>query len=167
MALSETYLDDSDIHPIDLVEHVAEHHAWEFDRIHDDQIAMAVEAQWRTYSITLAWSAYDETLRLICTFEMEPPAHRMQALYEALNTINDQCWAGAFTWWGEQNMMVYRYGLVLAGGQMAGPEQVDTMIHAAVMACERYYPAIQLVTWAERSPAEAIEVAICEAYGTA
>ncbi len=167
MALSEHYLDADDVHPIDLVEHVAEHHDWQFDRIHDDQIAMAVEGQWRNYSITLAWSAYDETLRLICTFEMEPPAERIPALYEALNAINDQCWAGAFTWWGDQQMMVYRYGLVLAGEQTAGPGQIDTMINAAVLSCERYYPAIQLVTWAERTPAEALEVAMCEAYGRA
>ncbi len=167
MALSEHYLDADEVHPIDLVEHVAEHYDWQFDRIHDDQIAMAVEGQWRTYSITLAWSAYDETLRLICTFEMEPPEERMSALYEALNAINDQCWAGAFTWWGDQKMMVYRYGLVLAGEQTAGPEQIDTMINAAVMSCERYYPAIQLVTWAERTPAEALQVAMTEAYGRA
>ncbi len=167
MALSEHYLDVDEVHPIDMVEHVAEHHDWQFDRIHDDQIAMAVEGQWRTYSITLAWSGYDETLRLICTFEMEPPSERVPALYEALNAINDQCWAGAFTWWGDQQMMVYRYGLVLAGEQAAGPEQIDTMINAAVMSCERYYPAIQLVTWAERTPAEALQVAMTEAYGRA
>jgi hypothetical protein len=167
MALSADYFETDDLHPIDLVEHVAEHHAWEFDRIHDDQIAMAVEGQWRTYSITLAWSAIDETLRLICTFEMEPPAHRMAALFEALNTINDQCWAGSFTWWGEQKMMVYRYGLVLAGEQIPSAEQVDTMINAAVMSCERYYPAIQLVTWGERPAAEAVQIAMCEAYGRA
>ena len=167
MALSEQFLDHEEIHPIDLVEHIAEHHAWEFDRIHDDQIAMAVVGQWRSYSITLAWSGYDETLRLICTFEMEPPKERLPALYEALNVINDQCWAGAFTFWGEQQMMVYRYGLVLAGDQAPTPDQIDTMINAAVMSCERYYPAIQLVTWAERSPEEAVQVAIAEAYGRA
>ncbi|MFN2306513.1 MAG: YbjN domain-containing protein [Paracoccaceae bacterium] len=167
MALSEAYLDNSDIHPIDMVEHVAEHHAWEFDRIHDDQIAMAVEGQWKTYSVTLAWSPFDETLRLICTFEMEPPAHRLPALYEALNVINDQCWAGGFTWWADQNMMVYRYGLVLSGDQAPTPDQIDTMINCAVMSAERYYPAIQLVTWAERSPEDAVQIAIGEAYGRA
>jgi hypothetical protein len=167
MALSEQYIEADDIHPIDLVEHIAEHHEWEFDRIADDQIAMAVVGQWRTYSITLAWSGYDETLRLICTFEMEPPEDRLPALYEALNKINDMCWAGAFTWWAEQKMMVYRYGLVLAGDQVAGTEQIDTMINAAVMSAERFYPAFQLVTWAERSPADAIQVAIAEAYGRA
>ncbi|THD76423.1 diacylglyceryl transferase [Thalassobius vesicularis] len=166
MALSEQFLQE-DLHPIDLVEHIAEHHEWEFDRIADDQIAMAVEGQWRTYSITLAWSDYDETLRLICTFEMEPPEDRLPALYHALNETNDQCWAGAFTFWEEPKLMVYRYGLVLAGGQIATPDQVDTMIRAAVLSCERYYPAFQLVVWGGREPADALQVAIAEAYGRA
>lgn len=166
MALSEHKLQD-DIHPIDIVEHIAEHHDWEFDRIGDDQIAMAVEGQWRTYSLTLAWSGYDETLRLVCTFDMEPPSEKMPALYEILNSINDQCWAGAFTWWAEHKLMVYRYGLVLAGGQSASPEQIDTMLNAAVTNAERYYPAFQLAIWGDKSPRDALQVAIAEAYGRA
>jgi hypothetical protein len=166
MALSEQFLQE-DLHPIDLVEHIAAHHDWEFDRIADDQIAMAVEGQWRTYSITLAWSDYDETLRLVCSFEMEPPADTLPAMYKALNAVNDQCWAGAFTFWEEQQLMVYRYGLVLAGGQVACPDQVDTMIRAAVLSAERYYPAFQLVVWGGREPEEALQVAIAEAYGRA
>ena len=166
MALSEHILED-DIHPIDIVEHMAEDHDWEFDRIGDDQIAMAVEGQWRTYSITLAWSGCDETLRLICTFEMEPPDDQVPGLYALINEMNDQCWAGSFTYWAAQRLMVYRYGMVLSGGQVASPEQIDTMITAAVLACERYYPAIQMLVWGKRSPAEAMQVAIAEAYGRA
>ncbi|WP_170409736.1 YbjN domain-containing protein [Ruegeria atlantica] len=166
MALSEQFLEE-DLHPIDIVEHLAEHHDWDFDRIGDDQIAMAVEGQWRTYSITLAWSNYDETLRMVCSFEMEPPAERENELYELLNKMNDQCWAGAFTYWANQKLMVYRYGLVLTGGQTASPEQIDTMITAAVLSAERYYPAIQLVTWGNRDPEDAMQVAIAEAYGRA
>ncbi len=166
MSLSEQYLTE-DIHPIDIVEHIAEHHDWDFDRVADDQIAMAVEGQWRTYSITLAWSPRDETLRLICTFEMEPPKERMPAIYEVLNRTNDMCWAGSFTYWEAQQLMVYRYGLVLAGGQLATPEQIDTMIATAVMSAERYYPAFQLVAWGDRTPADAMQVAMAEAYGRA
>jgi hypothetical protein len=166
MSVSEQFLEE-DIHPIDIVEHLAEHHDWDFDRIAEDQIAMAVEGQWRTYSITLAWSAYDETLRMICTFEMEPPAERLPALHETLNLVNDRCWAGAFTWWAAQKLMVYRYGLVLAGEQVASPEQIDTMITAAVLSAERYYPAFQLVLWGGKSASEALQVAIAEAYGRA
>ena len=166
MALSEQYLEE-DIHPIDIVEHIANHHDWDFDRIGDDQIAMAVEGQWRTYSNTLAWCAYDETLRLICTFEMEPPEDTLPALYDGLNRVNDQCWAGSFSYWTDQKLMVYRYGLVLAGGQVASPDQIDTMINAAVLSAERYYPAFQLICWGNRPPKEAMQIAIAEAYGTA
>ena len=167
MSLSEDYFNSDDLHPIDIVETLAEHHEWEFDRVTDDQIAMSVEGQWRTYSLTLAWSRQDETLRLICTFEMEPPTERMGQLYEVLNRANDMVWTGAFTYWDEQKLMVWRYGLPLSGGQTANPDQIDRLIASAVMAAERFYPAFQLVAWAGQSPVEAMKVAIAEAYGRA
>ena len=167
MSISEDYLSCDDLHPIDIVETLAQSHAWEFDRVTDDQIAMAVEGQWRTYALTLAWSAADEVLRLICTFEMEPPEDKLSALHDVLNRCNDMVWTGAFTWWAEQKLMVWRYGLCLAGGQIAGPEQIDRLISSAVMAAERFYPAFQLVAWADHSPADAMKVAIAEAYGRA
>lgn len=167
MSLSEDFLQTEELHPIDIVEHLAEYYEWDFDRVGDDQIAMVVEGQWRSYSITLAWSGMDETLRLICTFEMQPPEEKLPELYETLNRTNDMCWAGAFTYWHEQQLMVYRYGLLLSGGQMAAPEQISRLIAAAVSASERFYPAFQLVTWGNQSPEEAMQVAIAEAYGRA
>ena len=166
MALTETLLED-EIHPIDIVEHLAEHHEWEFDRIEENQIAMAVQGQWRTYSITLAWSGFDETLRLICSFEMEPPEEKLKDLYETLNVTNDRCWTGAFTFWEDQKLMVYRYGLVLTGGQIATADQIDAMISSAVLTAEKYYPAFQLVVYDNQSPNKAMQVAIAEAYGHA
>jgi len=167
MSLSEEFLHSDELHPIDIVETLAEHHDWDFDRITEDQIAMAVEGQWRTYSITLAWSPSDETLRLICTFEMEPPAEKLSGLYELLNRCNDMVWSGAFTFWAEQRLMVWRYGLVLAGGQAAGPEQIDRLIGQAVTAAERFYPAFQLVSWGDQTAEQALQVAMAEAYGRA
>ena len=167
MSVSEDFLLTDDLHPIDIVEDIATHHDWEFDRVTDDQIAMAVEGQWRTYSLTLAWSAQDETLRLICTFEMEPPEARMGALYDVLNRCNDMVWTGAFTYWAEQKLMVWRYGLSLAGGAVAGAEQLNHMISEAISGCERFYPAFQLVAWGDRATADAMGVAISEVWGRA
>ncbi len=167
MALSEDFLDGTEIHPIDMVENLALCNAWEFDRIGHDQIAMTLEGQWRSYALTLDWSEQDETLRLICTFEIDPPKAREAALYDLLNRINDQCWTGGFTFWPEQKLMVWRYGLVLSGGQIAAPEQLDRMIGAALTVSERFYPAMQLATWGEESPEAAMKVAIAEAYGRA
>lgn len=167
MSLTQQYLSTDDLDPIDIVENIAEYREWEFDRVADDQIAMSVEGQWRTYSMTLAWAPQDETLRLICTFEMDPPPATLPKLYEALNAANDHVWLGAFTYWAEPKLMVFRYGLSLSGGHIAGPEQIDRMIGSAVAAAERFYPAFQLVCWSDRTVDNAMQVAIAEAYGRA
>jgi hypothetical protein len=36
-----------------------------------------------------------------------------------------------------------------------------------VSSAERYYPAMQLLVWGDRTPKNAIQVAIAEAYGRA
>ena len=98
---------------------------------------------------------------------MEPPEARLPVIYDLLNRCNDMVWTGAFTYWTEQKLMVWRYGLCLAGGQTVSAEQIDRLISSAVMAAERFYPAFQLAAWGDRSAADAIKVAIAEAYGRA
>ena len=41
------------------------------------------------------------------------------------------------------------------------------MIRAAVLSAERFYPAFQLVCWGDEAPADAMEIAMAEAYGRA
>ena len=50
--------------------------------------------------------------------------------------------------------MGYRYGLNLAGGAQASSAQINDMVRAAVAACERFYPAFQLVAWGGETPGE-------------
>ena len=167
MGIVERDFDCEELHPIDIVETLAEERSWDFDRIADDQIAVAIEGSWRTYSVTLAWSARDETLRLICAFDMAPPARRTSALMTAMCLANDKCWSGAFVLWRDQKLMGYRYSLNLAGGAQASSAQINDMVRAAVMACERFYPAFQLVAWGGETPEKALGIAMTEAYGRA
>ncbi len=160
-------LTTDDLHPIDIVEHLATHNEWDFDRVAYDQIAMVIDGSWTTYSLSLAWSPQDETLRMICTFDMDPAEEKLPNLYDLLNQANDKCWSGAFSLWREQKMMVYRYGLNLAGEGTATAIQIDDIVGRAVLACERFYPAFQLVCWGDETPAAAMTVAIDEAYGRA
>jgi hypothetical protein len=81
--------------------------------------------------------------------------------------MNDLCWAGGFTWWEGEKLLVFRYGLVLAGEQVAAPEQIDAMIRAAMLSLDRFYPAVQLAVHGDRTPRQAVDVAIAEAYGRA
>lgn len=167
MTAIEHDFQSADIHPIDIVETLAEQAAWDFDRIGENQIAMAVEGKWRTYSLTLLWSDYDDMLRLVCTFELSPPEERLPEFLVLLNIANDRVWGGGFTLWKDQGQVVYRAGLSLAGGASATPEQVEAMVCAAVAQSERFYPAFQLVGWGDEAPETAAQIALGEAYGTA
>lgn len=167
MAQTDHFIPSDEIHPIDIAESVAHHHDWDFDRLADDQIAVVIEGQWRSYSLTLAWSAREEVLRLICTFDMDPPEGRMAQLYETLNLANDQVWDGGFTYWPAQKLMVWRYGLVLAGDAIASMEQIDAMIGNALLGCERFYPSFQMAAWGNATPEAALDIALGEAYGRA
>ena len=167
MSAAELYLSSESVNPIDLVENLAEHHAWDFDRMNEDQIAVAMEGLWRTYSLSLALAPDESMLRLICTFEMDPPEPRLPALYETMSRANDMVWSGAFSYWESQKLMVWRYGLMLGAEQFSGIDQIERMIHAALAASERFYPAFQLVAWAEHSPKAALELALAEAVGRA
>jgi hypothetical protein len=167
MGIVERDFDSEELHPIDIVETLAEERSWDFDRIADDQIAMAIDGSWRTYSVTLAWSPREEALRLICAFEIAPPARRIPALYTAMGLANDVCWSGAFVLWREQKLMGYRYSLNLAGGAHATEAQIQDMVRTAIAACERFYPAFQLVCWGGEKPEKALAIAMTEAYGRA
>ncbi|MER2508582.1 YbjN domain-containing protein [Amaricoccus sp.] len=167
MGIVERDFDCEEIHPIDIVETLAEERSWDFDRVAEDQIAMAVEGTWRTYSVTLAWSAQDESLRLICAFEMASPTRRLGALYKVMALANDRCWSGAFTLWTDQKMMAYRYSLNLAGGAIASSAQINDMVRDSVLAAERFYPAFQLVAAGGETPEKALGIAMTEAYGRA
>lgn len=165
-AVEHDFLTD-DLHPIDIVESLAERRDWDFDRVGEDQIAMAVEGVWRTYSLSLAWSGQDETLRLICTFEMDPPAQKRAELALLMDKANDLIWTGCFNLWDEQKLMVFRYGLTLAGDATPTAAQVDAMLRAAVSAAERFYPAFQLVCWGDDTAERALAMALSDGVGRA
>lgn len=166
MSSLDRVMPEPDPSPIDLVEDLAELKRWDVDRLGDDQIAMAAVGAWRTYSISLAWCDFDETLRMVCTFDVEPQADREQELYRAIEAANDRIWIGGFNYWRDQSLMAYRYGLTLRGGASATSEQVDAMLRAAIENCERYFPAFDLVG-AGATTESAMETALLEVAGRA
>ncbi|MCI4660249.1 MAG: YbjN domain-containing protein [Neomegalonema sp.] len=153
--------------PIDIVEDIAEARSWDVDRLGDDQIAMAAEGAWRTYSLSLAWFDPSETLRMVCTFEIAPPEDRLAELYKVIEAVNDRLWDGGFNLWRDQGLMAFRYGLPLHGGAGATPEQVDAMLKGAVENCECYFPAFYLVAYEGATAEEAMAAALLEAAGSA
>ena len=104
-------------------------------------------------------SAVPSTLR-------SPPAAAPK--FSALaQMINEQIWIGHFDLWSNENIIMFRHSLVLAGGAQANDAQCGTIVNEALKACENYYQAFQFVLWAGRSAREALELAMFETQGSA
>lgn len=167
MSTAGRIFENTDIHPIDMVETLAEQSAWDFDRMGEDQIAMSVEGQWRTHSLSLAWSERDDMLRLISSFALEIEEERQDELLRLVGRINDRIWHGAFSFWPDQGAVAFRYGLTLAGGAWATPEQIESMVLSALALSERFYPAFQAVAYTDSTAEEGLDLVIEDAFGTA
>ncbi len=155
------------IDPIDIVETLAEHYKWKFDRLDDKQIALEIKGVWSTYSVTVADGPTDQNLRVVATFELKPPTKRRQSLLlELQNRVNDMMWFGPFTWWETSGRITWKTAYRQEGSP-AKQQQVDKMIADAVILLERFYPAMYGVCWAGQDVDTALKMAFDEAYGRA
>lgn len=167
MILIETAAADRPEHPVDVVERLAAVNEWAFDRIEDDEISILVSGAWANYDLSFTWIPEMESLHVACSFDFKAPSRKRAAIGELAQLINEQLWLGHFDLWREQDIVMFRHSLCLAGGASASDAQCSAVVKAAVTACETYYQAFQFVLWADREPREAIAFAAFETRGSA
>lgn len=154
-------------HPLDVVEQLASGAGWAFEREQDDEICVSVTGGWTDYHISFTWLRDIEALHIGCAFDVRPPAHRRAELQTLITLVNEQLWVGHFGLWEHENVMLYRYALLLPGGIDPAAPQCEAAVQAAIGACERYFQAFQFVLWSGRSAREALEAALFETAGEA
>ncbi|MEL6287203.1 MAG: YbjN domain-containing protein [Pseudomonadota bacterium] len=152
--------------PVDLVEQIADGQEWSFERPGDDELTMSVAGNWADYQISLNWRTDLETLHIACAFDFRVPDARMNEVHRLLAQINEQLWLGHFDLWANEGLILYRHGLML-NDATATPSQCESLLHAALEACERYYQSFQFVVWAGRNAREALSSSMFETEGHA
>jgi hypothetical protein len=167
MSLIETVADDRPEHPVDVVERLAAVNEWAFDRAEDDEISILVSGVWANYDVSFTWIPEMESLHVSCSFDLKAPPRKRTAIGELTQLINEQMWLGHFDLWREQDLVMFRHSLCLAGGAAASDAQCGAVVKAAVNACETYFQAFQFVLWADREPREALAFAAFETRGSA
>jgi hypothetical protein len=167
MTFAESRSDDRREHPVDVVERLAAVNEWDFDRAQVDEISILVSGRFANYDVAFTWLPDLESLHVGCSFDLKTPPHKRAALGELTQLINEQLWLGHFDLWTQQDVVMFRHALCLAGGAPASDAQCGAVVKAAVNACESYYQAFQFVLWADRGPREAIALAAFETQGAA
>jgi len=153
--------------PVDMIEYVAANNDWAFERSGEDEIAMTVEGKWTDYHISFSWMEEFEALHLGCAFDIKVPENRVNEVTKLLAAINGQVLMGHFDLWRQEDVVIFRQSLLLAGGAEPTNRQVEVLLSSALDTCEAYYQAFQFVIWSGLDAAKAMEAVLFETVGEA
>jgi hypothetical protein len=156
-----------DLHPVDVIEHVAHSNDWSFERTGDDELSISVAGVWSDYHISFSWMEDFEALHLACAFDIKVPDGRSLEVARLLSLINEQMLFGHFDFWEQEGAIMFRQALLLSGGVEPTGKQVEVLLGSALDACECYYQAFQFVVWSGASAREALAAVSFETAGRA
>lgn len=156
-----------ELHPVDVIEDVANSNEWSFERTGDDEIAISVAGSWTDYHISFSWMEDYEALHLACAFDIKVAEPRVNEVLRLLSLINEQLLMGHFDLWRQEGAIMYRQSLLLAGGAEPTSRQVEVLLSSAIEACETYFQAFQFVVWSGVTAREAMESVLFETVGQA
>ena len=166
MSLLEGVIDSRN-NPLAVVEDIATHNDWAFERSGEDEVTIISRGTWSDYQLAFTWMGEIEALHLACAFDMKIPPARRPEVQRLVAAINEQLWIGHFDIWTHTGTVMYRQALLLPGGLTASSAQCEAMLSGALRACERYYPALNFVVWAGKSASEAMDAAMFDTKGEA
>ena len=75
MSLLEGIIDSSN-NPLAVVEDIAAHHNWSFERSGEDEVTIVSKGSWTAYQLSFTWMAEIEALHLACAFDLKVPERR-------------------------------------------------------------------------------------------
>ncbi|WP_137130311.1 YbjN domain-containing protein [Rhizobium sp. FY34] len=151
--------------PVDMIEFVAASNDWTFERSGEDEIAMTVEGHWTDYHVSFSWMEEFEALHLACAFDIKVPDARVNEVIRLLSHVNGQVLMGHFDLWRQEDVVIFRQSLLLAGGAEPTNQQVEVLLSNALETCETYYQAFQFVVWSGMDAKSAMDVVLFETVG--
>ncbi|GKX33442.1 MAG: hypothetical protein MnENMB40S_10600 [Rhizobiaceae bacterium MnEN-MB40S] len=153
--------------PVDMIEVVATSNEWSFERSGEDEIAMTIEGRWSDYHISFSWMEDYEALHLACAFDINVPDNRVNEVVKLLFEVNGQVLMGHFDLWQQENVIIFRQSLLLAGGAEPTNAQVEVLLSSALETCELYFQAFQFVIWSGMDAKAAVDTVMFETVGEA
>jgi hypothetical protein len=167
MALLAPMEPEREMHPVDIIEHIASINDWVFDRQVADEISITVRGGWSDYHVSFTWMEHMESLHVACAFDLKVPEARSSEVRRLISLINEQIWIGHFDIWSQEGVVLFRNSHLLSGGAEVSPQQCETLLRSAMDACDHYYQAFQFVVWAGKSARKSLDFVLFETAGEA
>lgn len=149
------------------LEHVLGGLGWQFDREGFDAVQCIAPTRWGEMGCLFANRSEPAALHFSLTLDVKPQAARKAIIGELVMMMNERLWLGHFDYWIDDEVILYRHAMPLAGRLAPGIGEVQAVLSAALEAAEQFVPAFNFVIWAGKSPAEAMAAAMFETDGEA
>ncbi len=148
--------------PLDAFVRLAIAENFDYERISAHETHMTLAGLWCLHDVSIIWDPVREQIDLVVPFDNRAPGGRSDDMCRLLSLLNERLRSGHFDFWGNENGLVYRNSLSLAGGARLKIEQAMALLAGALDAAERGYPACQYVLWAGKTPEEALDTALLD-----
>src|SRR5690606_36064101 len=75
---------DRNVHPVDIIEHIASINDWNFERQDADEISISVRGGWSDYHVSFNWMEDLESLHFACAFDLKVPEGRRNEIKQLI-----------------------------------------------------------------------------------
>ena len=156
MTSSFTNLTDSKFHPINLLEEIIISKNWVFERPIEDEIFIEVPTKYSNLIIQVTWLKNRGRIEIRSFFYNKMDFSNNVEIYKLLNFINNKIDYGHFVI-NENKYPTFKNSLILKDSRSVKLGLLKEIFNYAILECERFFPAFQLVLWGGKKAEEAIK----------
>jgi hypothetical protein len=153
-------------HPIDELEDLALSQDLPYLRYSKDEIMIRYPDSWENFQSFWTWDKDMDTLDVVASSLLKFEVNQLPAMYELLSHINNQMWIGHFDL-TDEGSPTYRHTLMVRDlqGSLAGV--IEDMFAITSAEYQRFFPAFHYLVKGDKSPREALGLALIETEGEA
>ena len=155
MTSSLANFNDSESHPINLLEEITIRKNWVFERPIDDEIYIEVPTKYSNLIIQVTWLKNVDRIEIKSFFYNKMDFSDNVEIYKLLNLINNKINYGHFVI-NESKYPTFKNSIIVKDPTNIRFDFLKEILNFAILESERFFPILQLVLWGGKKAEEAI-----------
>ena len=155
MTSSLANFNDSESHPINLLEEITIRKNWVFERPIDDEIYIEVPTKYSNLIIQVTWLKNVDRIEIKSFFYNKMDFSDNVEIYKLLNLINNKINYGHFVI-NESKYPTFKNSIIVKDPTNIRFDFLKEILNFAILESERFFPTLQLVLWGGKKAEEAI-----------
>lgn len=153
--------------PLDVIEALMKANQWAFERECPETLTALAEGESANICVCCVWDPETEVFEINSSFSLAIVDNREQEVDQLIKSIAPGLHLGHFERVQHEKIIMYRTNISLAGGATLNDAQAEVLFVQAVGACQKFFPAFNMVVWGARSAREAMSITLFETIGEA